>query len=133
MDKDELKKKLSAEEYHVTQEKGTERPFANKYWDNRENGRYACKVCGQMLFNSDTKLDSSKGPMGLQGWPAFSEALPGTVEYVRDDSLGMNRTEVVCSRCKSHLGHIFDDPESSSGKHFCMNSCSLDFDGEGKG
>ncbi len=127
-DKTILAGKLTPEEYHVTQEKGTEKPFQNAFWDKKDSGMYKCKVCGQTLFTSDAKLDSSKGPSGLQGWPAFEDAIPGTVEYRDDDSMGMHRTEVVCSRCKAHLGHLFNDKEASTGKHFCMNSCALDFD-----
>lgn len=125
-DKTKLKDILTNEEYHVTQEKGTEKPFANAYWDKKDQGMYKCKVCGQTLFSSDTKLDSSSGPAGLQGWPAFDQAIPGSVEYLDDHSLGMRRTEVVCSKCKSHLGHIFDD-DTKTGKHLCVNSCAIDF------
>lgn len=128
MNKDELKKKLTDEEYHVTQEKGTEIPFQNKYWDSKEEGGYKCKVCGAMLFTSDKKLDTSTGPSGLQGWPAFDEAIPGSIKYQDDDSMGMHRTEVVCANCGAHLGHLFDDAHAPSGKHFCVNSCSLDFE-----
>jgi len=127
MDRDELKKKLTDEEYRVTQEKGTEKPFANAYWNNDERGMYACKVCGQILFASDAKLDSSTGPSGLQGWPAFDQAIPETVEYREDDSMGMHRIEAICSRCKSHLGHIFED-DTKTGKHLCINSCALSFE-----
>lgn len=128
MNEDDLKNKLSEEEYRVTQEKGTKAPFSGKYWNNNEDGEYKCKVCGQTLFSSNVKLDSSSGPMGLQGWPAFEDAIPGSIDYREDTSHGMNRTEVVCSRCGSHLGHMFDDNETKTGKHFCINSCSLDFD-----
>ncbi len=128
MKDDDIKKRLSEEEYRVTQHGGTETPFENKYWDNREDGTYRCLVCGQKLFESNTKLDTSIGPMGLRGWPAFENAVEGSVAYKEDNSGGMSRTEVVCSSCGSHLGHIFDDPHSPSGKHFCVNSCSLDFD-----
>lgn len=128
MNEDDLKNKLSEEEYRVTQEKGTEAPFSGKYWNNNEDGEYKCKVCGQVLFSSNVKLDSSSGPMGLQGWPAFEDAVPGSIDYREDTSHGMNRTEVVCSKCGSHLGHLFDDNETKTGKHFCINSCSLDFD-----
>lgn len=128
MDKDELKKKLSDEEYRVTQEKGTEVPFSGKYWNNEEKGKYTCKVCGQVLFDSNTKMDSSSGPKGLQGWPAFSQAIPGTIEYREDTSAGMHRTEIVCAQCKAHLGHLFDDDHVETGKHFCVNSCAIDFD-----
>lgn len=127
MNKDELKNKLSEEEYYVTQEKGTEAPFSGKYVNHNEKGSYTCKICGQVLFASDTKMDSNSGPSGLQGWPAFDQAIPGSVEFKDDDSLGMRRTEVVCSKCGSHLGHLFDDNHAKTGKHFCVNSCSIDF------
>ena len=104
----------------------TEPPFSGKYWDSTEKGKYVCKTCGQILFESDTKLDSSKGPTGLRGWPAFDQAILGTVEYVPDHSLGIQRTEVICSKCKTHLGHVFND-ETPTNKHYCINSCSLDF------
>ena len=123
-----LKNKLTPEEYHITQEKGTERPFENAFWNKTEKGMYTCKVCGQTLFSSDTKLDIARGPMGLQGWPAFDQAIPGTVEFVDDISHGMKRTEVICSKCKSHLGHVFDDPSEKTGKHFCVNSAGLCFE-----
>ncbi len=125
------KKDLTEEEYRVTQEKGTEAPYSGKYWDNKEDGSYFCKVCGQKLFESGTKIDSSSGPMGLRGWPAFEDAIPGTIKYENDDSHGMHRTEIVCSKCGAHLGHIFDDNETKTGKHFCVNSCSLDFENRG--
>jgi len=125
---EEMKKDLTPEEYHVLREKGTESAFSGKYWDHNEKGMYRCKVCGQVLFPSDAKLDSKKGPAGLQGWPSFDQALPGAIEYREDNSMGMRRTEVVCSKCKSHLGHIFEDDTSPTGKHFCINSCSLNFE-----
>lgn len=126
MNEEELKAKLTPEEYKVLREKGTEAPFSGKYVHTSEQGMYTCKVCGQVLFSSDAKLDSTKGPEGLQGWPSFDQALPGAVKYEHDDAYGMNRTEVVCSRCGSHLGHIFDDPNEATGKHFCINSVCLD-------
>jgi len=123
MDKEELKKKLTPEEYHVTQEKGTERPFSGKYVDNHETGMYKCKVCGTQLFASGTKFDSGTG------WPSFDQALPGAVKYEKDMSAGMERTEVDCANCGAHLGHIFDDgPKETTGKRLCINSCALDFD-----
>lgn len=128
MNKDELKKKLNETEYHVTQEKGTEAPYSGEYWKTNDAGMYACKVCGQKLFASDTKLNSAEGPLGLRGWPAFDNAIPGSVEYIEDNTMGMHRTEVVCSKCKSHLRHLFDDEHAPSGKHFCVNSCSIDFE-----
>ena len=124
MNKEELKKKLTPEEYAVTQEKGTEAPFKGKYYLETAKGQYRCKVCGNELFNSDAKYHSDTP--GLAGWPSFDQAIPGSVEYVEDTSMGMHRIEVLCAKCKSHLGHIFDDPEASTGKHFCINSCSLD-------
>lgn len=126
MNKDELKQKLTEEEYHVTQEKGTEAPFSGKYHDETAEGTYKCKVCGTALFPSTAKYHSDM--LGLAGWPSFDEALPGVVEYIEDNSMGMHRTEVVCANCKAHLGHIFDEAESKTGKHFCMNSCALDLE-----
>ena len=127
MDKEDVKKKLTEEEYHVTQEKGTERPFANAYHDNHESGMYDCKVCGTPLFSSDRKYDSGTG------WPSFDEALPGAVKFEKDDSLGMARTEAICAHCGAHLGHVFDDgPKNTTGKRFCTNSASLAFRKKGE-
>jgi len=120
MGKDELKKKLTPEEYKVTQEKGTEMPFANKYWNEKADGMYHCKVCDTPLFESDRKYDSGSG------WPSFDEALPGAIKYEEDNSLGTARTEVLCAKCGAHLGHVFDDgPKDTTGKRFCTNSASL--------
>ena len=129
MDKEELKKKLTEEEYHVTQEKGTEAPFSGQYYKETAEGIYKCKVCGNQLFDSTAKYHSDMP--GLAGWPSFDQSIPGAVEYLEDHSMGMHRTEVVCSKCKSHLGHIFDDSEAKTGKHYCMNSCALDLDKKG--
>jgi peptide-methionine (R)-S-oxide reductase len=121
MNNEELKKKLTPEEYSVLREKGTEAPFTGKYWNTKEKGVYTCKVCGQKLFESDTKFDSGTG------WPSFYDAIPGSVEFVHDAEHGMSRTEVVCSNCKSHLGHVFDDaPNMPTGKRYCLNSVCLD-------
>ncbi len=120
---EELKQKLTPEEYHVTQEKGTEAPFSGEYHKETAKGKYNCKVCGSELFSSDTKYHSDVP--GLAGWPSFDEAIPGAVEYVEDVSMGMSRVEVVCANCKAHLGHIFDDRDAKTGKHFCINSCAL--------
>ncbi|MDP2593309.1 MAG: peptide-methionine (R)-S-oxide reductase MsrB [bacterium] len=130
--KGNLNAKLSPESYHITQEKGTEEPFSGKYLDNKEKGVYKCVVCGAELFSSDTKFDSGTG------WPSFTE--PSNLENVRlepDGSHGMKRTEVSCKSCGAHLGHIFDDgPVKMSdgrparGKRYCINSCSLDFEGD---
>lgn len=121
------KKDLTDQEKHVMHEGGTERAFTGKYWNHHEDGGYRCNSCGQLLFTSGTKLDSSKGPTGLQGWPAFDTAIPGAIEFKEDTKLGMVRTEAVCSKCGIHLGHLFDDKETKTGKHYCINSCSIEF------
>ncbi len=118
---DELKKKLTPEQYHVTQEKGTEAPFTGKFVNHHEKGMYTCVVCGKRLFPSDTKFDSGTG------WPSFDKAIPGAVSYRDDTEYGMKRTEIVCTNCGAHLGHVFDDGPTETGKRFCTNSCSLDF------
>jgi peptide-methionine (R)-S-oxide reductase len=118
---------LTAEEKQVTQEGGTEAPFSGAYWNKKDDGTYRCKVCGAPLFSSETKFVTTIP--GLAGWPSFEKAIPGSIEYKPDVSLGMKRTEVVCKNCGAHLGHVFDEKEESkSGTHFCINSCSLDFD-----
>lgn len=127
MSDDEWKKKLSPERYHVLREKGTEAPFSGDLLENTDTGEYKCGACGQIIFKSDAKYHSDMP--GLAGWPSFAEvADSGKVELVDDDSMGMHRVEVVCSNCGSHLGHVFDDPDSPTGKHYCINSCALDFD-----
>jgi peptide-methionine (R)-S-oxide reductase len=123
IDTEELKKKLTDMEYKVTQEKGTEMPFSGEYVHEKADGTYKCKVCGNPLFASGTKFDSGTG------WPSFDEALPGAVNFITDDSHGMSRTEVVCVKCRAHLGHMFEDgPKETTGKRFCMNSCALDLE-----
>lgn len=117
---DEWKKILSEEEYHILREKGTERPGTGKYLHEKKEGTYTCVACSNPLFASDAKFDSGTG------WPSFEDALPGSVKYVEDTSYGMSRVEVVCAKCGSHLGHVFDDGPSKTGKRYCMNSVCLD-------
>ena len=126
MTEDDWKKKLTAEQYHVLREKGTEIPGSGKFLDHDENGDYTCAACGNVLFKSDTKYESTTP--GLIGWPSFSEAADsGAVKLQDDDSMGMQRVEAVCANCGSHLGHLFEDPSSPNGKHYCINSAALDF------
>ncbi len=118
----EWKEALTKDQFIVLRQKGTEAPFTGKYYNNKEDGTYFCAACGQELFISGTKFDSGTG------WPSFTE--PSHEENVirRDDSShGMKRTEILCSRCGSHLGHVFDDGPAPTGERFCMNSVSLDF------
>jgi peptide-methionine (R)-S-oxide reductase len=118
---DGWREKLSPEQYNVMREKGTESPFSGKYVTLDKAGKYACAACGNELFSSSAKFDSHCG------WPSFYEAKDGAVEFKEDLSHGMKRTEVVCNKCKSHLGHVFDDGPRPTGKRFCINSVSLDF------
>lgn len=116
------KKELSPEQYQVMREKGTEAAFAGKYVHEKGAGVYRCAACGNSLFSSDTKFDSGTG------WPSFDEALPGSIRYERDASYGMERMEVLCAKCGSHLGHVFDDGPTKTGKRFCMNSVCLELE-----
>jgi peptide-methionine (R)-S-oxide reductase len=124
------REKLTPEQYRVLRERGTEAPGSGQYTDFDGQGVYRCAACGQELFMSDTKFESTLP--GLQGWPAFwAEAAKGRVELREDNSGGMHRTEVVCARCGSHLGHLFEgDPvvADKGGQHYCVNSCALTFE-----
>jgi peptide-methionine (R)-S-oxide reductase len=124
---DEYKDKLTPEQYHVLREKGTEAPGSGTLLQNDKTGDYACAACGQVVFKSDTKFESTMP--GLVGWPAFSEVASNDAVILQDDnSLGGHRTEIICSNCGSHLGHLFtDDPSSPNGQHYCINSVALDF------
>jgi peptide-methionine (R)-S-oxide reductase len=128
---DEWKSKLTPEQYHVLREKGTEIPGTGKLLYNEEQGDYMCAACGTVLFKSDTKYESTMP--GLIGWPSFSEAADeGAIELSDDTSMGMKRIEVTCKTCGGHLGHLFDDPTSPNGKHYCINSAALDFKTDGQ-
>jgi peptide-methionine (R)-S-oxide reductase len=120
---EDWKKELSPEQYHVLREAGTERPFTGSLLHNKESGVYSCAACKAELFTSDAKFDSGSG------WPSFYQPIaPDALTYLSDNSGGMQRTEIRCSACGSHLGHVFDDGPQPTGQRYCMNSLALGFE-----
>ncbi len=122
---EDWKKTLSEDEYRILREKGTEYPHSGEFNLHFKNGTYQCKGCSAPLFTSDHKFESGCG------WPSFDKALPGAIEYIRDTTHGMIRTETVCANCGGHLGHVFNDgPRETTGQRYCINSLSIGFEEE---
>ena len=120
MNEQDFKNKLTPEQYRVLREKGTEVPGTGKYLHEKQSGTYECVACGNPLFKSDAKFDSGTG------WPSFDQAIPGAVKETADNTLGMERTEITCANCGSHLGHVFPDGPTATGQRYCLNSVCLD-------
>ena len=118
---DEWKSELDTESYRILREKGTEYPFSGKYNTHFEEGIYECKGCGTPLYNSTNKLDSSCG------WPSYDAEIEGALEYIRDATHGMIRTEIICAHCGGHQGHVFQDGPTTTGERYCVNSASIRF------
>lgn len=115
------KEQLTDNEYYVLREKGTERPHTGKFNIHFEKGTYTCKGCATPLFESNSKFDAHCG------WPSFDEAIPDRITYLKDTSLSRTRTEIICTTCEGHLGHVFDDGPTETGLRYCVNSLSIDF------
>ena len=115
---------LSDEEFRVLRKKGTELPFTGQYNNHFDKGIYRCRACDTPLFDSESKFESGCG------WPSYNKALPGALEFIKDNSHGMIRTEIVCAKCGGHQGHVFNDGPSSTGERYCVNSVSIRFDSE---
>jgi len=122
MNEDEIKNKLTTEQYKVLREKGTEAPFSGKFVHKSMDGIYRCVVCGNEIFSSDSQFDSGTG------WPSFDKAITGAVKQTEDNEHGMHRTEITCAKCNSHLGHVFNDGPTSTGMRYCINSVCLDLE-----